>query len=53
MTTPIITLTTDFSQQDGYVGAMRGVILSLCPQAVLADLSHASRPRIFARRRWV
>lgn len=36
----IITLTTDFGTVDGYVGAMRGVLLSIDPQARLVDLSH-------------
>ena len=42
---PVITLTTDFGQADGYVGAMKGVILSLCPEATLVDISHAVRPQ--------
>ena len=33
-TTPIITLMTDFGEQDTYVGAMKGVILSICPDAI-------------------
>lgn len=37
---PIITLTTDFGQQDGYVGAVQGVILSICPAATLVNISH-------------
>lgn len=37
---PIITLTTDFGLTDGYVGTMRGVILSIAPEATLVDLSH-------------
>jgi len=37
---PIITLTTDFGLADGYVGTMRGVILSIAPEAMLVDLSH-------------
>jgi len=36
----IITLTTDFGLADGYVGTMRGVILSIAPEARLVDLSH-------------
>lgn len=38
--TPIISLLTDFGQSDGYVGAMSGVILSICPTATLVTLSH-------------
>jgi S-adenosylmethionine hydrolase len=37
---PIITLTTDFGLADGYVGTMRGVILSIAPEVTLVDLSH-------------
>jgi S-adenosyl-L-methionine hydrolase (adenosine-forming) len=44
-TPPIITLTTDFGQQDGYVGAMKGVILSICPTATLATISHNIPPQ--------
>ncbi len=42
---PIITLTTDFGQQDGYVGAMKGVILSICPTVTLATISHNIPPQ--------
>ncbi|MCL4299416.1 MAG: SAM-dependent chlorinase/fluorinase [Anaerolineae bacterium] len=43
--TPIITLTTDFGQKDGYVGAMQGVILSICPTVMLAAISHDIPPQ--------
>ena len=36
----IVTLTTDFGEADAYVGAMKGVILSIHPEARLVDLSH-------------
>jgi S-adenosylmethionine hydrolase len=45
MSRPVITLTTDFGQADGYVGAMKGVILSICPDAALVDISHEIRPQ--------
>jgi S-adenosylmethionine hydrolase len=41
----IITLLTDFGNQDPYVGAMKGVILSLNPEAVLVDLTHEVPPQ--------
>lgn len=41
----IITLLTDFGHQDPYVAAMKGVILSLNPEAVLVDLTHAVPPQ--------
>lgn len=37
---PLITLTTDFGTSAPYVAAMKGVILSLAPDASLHDLSH-------------
>ncbi len=37
---PIVTLTTDFGLADHYVGVMKGVILSRCPEARLVDISH-------------
>jgi S-adenosylmethionine hydrolase len=36
----IITLTTDFGLKDPYVGIMKGVILSINPEASLVDISH-------------
>jgi len=42
---PIITLTTDFGLADSYVGQMKGVILSVQPDATLVDLSHEVAPQ--------
>jgi S-adenosyl-L-methionine hydrolase (adenosine-forming) len=42
---PIITLVTDFGLKDGNVGVMKGVILSICPQAQIVDLSHLIAPQ--------
>lgn len=41
----VITLTTDFGLSDGYVGAMKGVILGIAPAARLVDLSHEITPQ--------
>lgn len=41
---PIITLTTDFGTSDGYLAAMKGAVLSVCPQARLIDISHQIPP---------
>jgi S-adenosylmethionine hydrolase len=41
----IITLLSDFGNQDPYVAAMKGVILSLNPEAVLVDLTHEVPPQ--------
>ncbi len=40
----VITLTTDFGQLDSYVGTMKGVILSIAPEAKLVDISHQVPP---------
>jgi hypothetical protein len=40
MPAPLITLTTDFGLTDHYVGAMKGVILSICPRAHIVDICH-------------
>jgi S-adenosylmethionine hydrolase len=36
----VITLTTDFGLQDAYVGIVKGVILDICPDVRLVDLTH-------------
>ena len=41
----VITLTSDFGLAGPYVAAMKGVILSLNPDAVIVDVSHAVRPQ--------
>ena len=42
---PIITLLTDFGAQDYFVGAMKGVILSLNPDATIVDITHEIPPQ--------
>jgi S-adenosyl-L-methionine hydrolase (adenosine-forming) len=37
---PIITLTTDYGTSDHFVGAMKGVILNVNPEATIVDLTH-------------
>ena len=44
----ILTLTTDFGLSDAYVGVMKGVILSIAPQAVLVDICHEIPPQAVA-----
>ncbi|MCS7283281.1 MAG: SAM-dependent chlorinase/fluorinase [Anaerolineae bacterium] len=46
---PIITLLTDFGLEDEYVGVMKGVILSIAPQARLVDLTHLIPPQDICR----
>jgi S-adenosyl-L-methionine hydrolase (adenosine-forming) len=37
---PVIALLTDFGLRDAYAGAMKGAILSACPEATLVDVLH-------------
>ena len=42
---PIVSLLTDFGDRDGFVGIMKGVVLGICPDAHLVDLSHEVAPQ--------
>ena len=42
---PIITLLTDFGTADGYVAELKGVLLSIAPDASIVDLSHDIPPQ--------
>lgn len=37
---PIISITTDFGEDDHFVGVMKGVILSINPDATIVDINH-------------
>jgi S-adenosylmethionine hydrolase len=39
-----LTLLTDFGTADGYAAAMKGVVATICPDAVLEDASHDIPP---------
>jgi len=41
----IITLLTDFGLADGYVAAMKGVILGINPQVQMIDICHSIQPQ--------
>jgi S-adenosylmethionine hydrolase len=51
-TRPLLTLTTDFGTAGGYVGAMKGRILSLVPNARLVDISHDVAPHDVREGAW-
>jgi hypothetical protein len=40
MARPIVALLTDFGTRDHYAGAMKGVVLGLCPEVTLVDIAH-------------
>lgn len=44
MKRPLITLLTDFGSADHYAGAMKGIMLGICPDAHLVDISHEITP---------
>jgi S-adenosyl-L-methionine hydrolase (adenosine-forming) len=37
---PVIALLSDFGARDHYAGTMKGVILGICPEATLVDITH-------------
>ena len=39
MARPVVALLTDFGLRDHYVGTMKGVVLSVCPDATLVDIT--------------
>ncbi len=41
---PVITLTTDFRDADGFTGVMKGVIHGIAPEAGIIDLAHGIPP---------
>jgi S-adenosylmethionine hydrolase len=41
---PLIALLSDFGTQDHYAGTMKGVILGICPDATLVDITHDIPP---------
>jgi S-adenosylmethionine hydrolase len=49
----IITLTTDFGLADAYVAAMKGVILSINPEANIVDICHTIKPQNIAEAAFV
>ena len=41
---PVIALLSDFGSRDHYAGTMKGVILNICPDATLVDITHDVPP---------
>ena len=44
MARPVIALLTDFGTRDHYAGTMKAVVLGLCPEATLVDITHDIPP---------
>src|SRR5262249_37832649 len=41
---PVIALLSDFGSRDHYVGSMKGVILTICPDVTIVDITHEIEP---------
>ena len=48
----IVALLTDFGTRDHYVGAMKGVVLSVCPEATLVDITNDIPPHDVTAGAW-
>lgn len=44
MARPVIALLTDFGTRDHYAGVIKGVVLGICPDVTLVDVSHDLPP---------
>jgi len=50
---PLITFTSDYGLEDEYVGSVKGVLLGLCPSAVIVDVTHFIEPQDIEEAAWV
>jgi len=48
MPRPIVALMTDFGTRDHYSGVMKGVVLGICPDVTLVDITHDLPPHDIA-----
>lgn len=48
MARPVVALLTDFGSRDHYAGVLKGVILGICPDVTLVDVSHELPPHDIA-----
>ncbi len=49
---PVITFLTDFGTSEGYVGVMKGVVLNICADVHLVDITHDIAPQQVAVAAW-
>lgn len=49
----LVALLTDFATRDGYVAAMKAVIYTICPHAIIIDISHDIAPQQIAGAQFV
>ncbi len=53
MPRPVVAFLSDFGQRDHYVGAMKGVLLELLPDAQIIDISHDVTPGDIVEGAWI
>ena len=51
MARPIVALLSDFGTRDHYAGTMKAVVVSVCPDATLIDITHDIPPQDVERAR--
>lgn len=49
----VITITTDFGTKDGYVGEVKGVLVTRAPEAILVDVAHDVLPGDVRGAAWI
>ena len=49
MPRPVVALLTDFGVRDHYAGAMKGVILGICPDAAIIDSTDLTLDEVIER----
>ncbi len=49
---PVITFLTDFGTSESYVGVMKGVVLNICADVRLVDITHDIAPQQVAAAAW-
>jgi S-adenosyl-L-methionine hydrolase (adenosine-forming) len=50
---PVITFLTDFGFADGYLGVMKGVVLTILPDVQLVDITHDVAPQCVEAAAWL
>jgi S-adenosyl-L-methionine hydrolase (adenosine-forming) len=50
---PVVALLTDFGSRDGYVGSMKGVLVSDAPDAQIVDITHEVPPGDVLAAAWI
>jgi S-adenosylmethionine hydrolase len=49
----VVTITTDFGTRDGYVGEVKGVLVTRAPEVALVDVAHDVTPGDVRGAAWI